>query len=65
MNAEDLANLIGWKTDAFHVALAAAAIGRIWHAAGGLKGITTRGGIVGMLRALLFGTNTPKDQTKP
>ena len=64
MTPADLVRFIGWKWDAFHVGIAAAAAGRLYHAAGGVSGIwqsfTTRGGIVGIVKSLLFGTNSSK-----
>jgi hypothetical protein len=64
MSEDQLQQLLGWKFDAFHVALAIAVIGRIWRHAGGAGGIwstlTTRGGLVGVIKTLLFGTNQPK-----
>lgn len=59
MTTDDLINLIGWKWDAFHVAIAAGVLGRLWHAAGGWRGFMKLGGLVGVVKSLLFGTNTP------
>ena len=59
MSTDDIAALLGWKWDAWHVGIALMLAGRVWHAAGGWRGVMSRGGIVGIVKAVLFGTNTP------
>lgn len=59
MNTDQVEQLLGWHTDAAHVLIVVAIVGRIWRHAGGVTGIwttlTTRGGIVGVVKALIFG----------
>lgn len=63
MTTDDVIQFLNWRWDAIHVAALVAILGRLYHAAGGYKGlwstITSRGGIVGLVKALLFGTNAP------
>lgn len=65
MSTIDWSQIIGWKWDVYHVGIAAAILGRAYHAAGGWRGIVTRGGLVGIVKALLFGTNTPQPPKAP
>lgn len=65
MSTDDIMQLIGWKWDAFHVAIAAGILGRLWHAAGGWRGFMKLGGLVGIVKSLLFGTNTPNPPLPP
>lgn len=67
MSIDDLANFLssvsGMKLDAFHIVVVLGILGRLWHAA------TSHGGLVGIFKALLYGTNTPatnqEEQEKP
>lgn len=56
---DEILQLLGWHTDAVHIALALALMGRIYHAA------RTNGGLVGIVKALLYGTNTPASIATP
>lgn len=60
MDSINWSDFIGWKWDAFHLAIAAGIAGRLWHAAGGWRGFMKLGGLVGVVKSLLFGTNTPQ-----
>ncbi len=62
MSIDQLTSLFSRYMDAGHTSLAIIVVGllcRAWHAAGGWRGWTNLGGLVGIVKALLFGTNTP------
>lgn len=65
---DDILKFLGTYMDAAHASLAiiiVSMLGRAWHAAGGWRGFMRLGGLVGIVKSLLFGTNTPNTPPQP